>query len=626
MVTKRILIGKQDLNYLHENWPKGQFIHITKVAEILQKAQVDGTLGLKVFDRRKKYSIDDKILVLIKKGDEFVKEEVEIYTIEQRDVNGEFCQVLRTKPIGSKAKKGRTFVSNDKRNRIIASTTVTPDEFAVSKSNELIPELIIRLKSDMRFVSFEDYWIPKKDIDKKKISKFDQTLYSLLTRKTDFETLDIVERLDENSLITSNYLLSRFQYLNRSETKKPLNYFWSCAKKLTTKLIKYHLDVNNNRIKIDNSLESFLAYNGLTQQAVFQHQTGNQISTKINLSTQIIESKELFQSALRIISNNKAIELSSKERSCEVLISPIDVNVEWTMTTKDEWINSGTLRIGKRVSKHLTQVEDIEVQYDEDKSLKVHWDSPRDKLVGLQKWYKDKKIKADDRVHLKLISLYPPKLRIWTEYERDKDSIIKVESEDHVWDKYDNKQCIYWILNREERDFHYREIYNEVKKHKNVSIKTIIGQLYHNSPELFIHSRNGFWHLSGAESDLKKPPISIRIKKSRNGAISLPSEVRDFIVDIEQRDLVHKILEITGYPLSFHDICAKILEVSNNKDIAINQLRETGFLNESDERLQRLESNEWGLTKWLWRDLIDKEAQLHLDFKSISNRLSTILN
>ncbi len=114
MFTKRILIGTKDLNYLHENWPKGQFIHITIVAEILQKAQVDGTLGLKPYDCRRKYERYDKIVVLMRIENELVEEEVEIYEIEQGydDEEGEYYEKLRTKPIGSKAKKGRTFRSN----------------------------------------------------------------------------------------------------------------------------------------------------------------------------------------------------------------------------------------------------------------------------------------------------------------------------------------------------------------------------------------------------------------------------------------------------------------------------------------------------------------------------------
>lgn len=628
MFTKRILIGTKDLNYLHENWPKGQFIHITKVAEILQKAQVDGTLGLKPYDCRRKYEKYDKIVVLMRIENELVEEEVEIYEIEQGydDEEGEYYEKLRTKPIGSKTKKGRTFRSNYKGNSIRASTTVTPDEFAVSKSHELIPELIIKLKGDRRVVSFEDHWSLKKDIEEKKISKFDQSFYSLLTRKTDFETGDLVEQSDENSLITSNYLLSRFQYLSKRETKS-LNYFWSCPQKVSVKLFNYHLDVKNNRIKIDNSLEAFLAYNCLTQQTVFKETVGKRISVKINLLSKVIESKVLFQTIIQTIHNNKVVRLSSRGRGSEILISAIDVNVEWSITLKQNWINSDTLKINRRISKYLTGFEDIDCRYDEDRNVKLFWDSNRDELNGLNNWYREKGIRANDKIHLKLFSLYPPKLRIWTEHETDIDLILEPKSEDNKWDKFGNRQCIYWILKREDREFHYREIYNEVKKHKDVSIKTILSELCHNSPQLFRHSRYGFWHISETESDKKKKGrTGKKISKSGSKVSSLTSEVWDFVVDIEQRDLVHEILEITKNPLSFHEICAKILRFSGNKNISLNELKETGFLNKSDERLERFKSGEWGLTKWLWRDLLEKEVQLDSAFKSISDRLSTILN
>ena len=68
------------------------------------------------------------------------------------------------------------------------------------------------------------------------------------------------------------------------------------------------------------------------------------------------------------------------------------------------------------------------------------------------------------------------------------------------------------------------------------------------------------------------------------------------IYEIENNDLVYKLLKHTGSDLSYSDIARKLAEMLN---VNVDHLIESSFLNVHDERLQRLANGSWTLKEFI---------------------------
>lgn len=621
------IVGNQDLSYLYKNWPKGQFLKIEKIAEILYKAYLNGSFGIKLYNPKQKYNLNDKIVVFKKVDRSKFKQEMEIYQIEPGDFNGEYCEWLMVRCIGSKKSEDFKRISNYNGKEKIKAV-LTNDEYTIVKSKELIQEIKIRLKGDRRFDCFKDYWIPRDHIDENLKIEFKQHLFALLKRKCEINTIEFLNTFNTpflqsekiNKLITANYLFRQIKYLSASKTNENYIYTWRCRKKLSIKIYPYHLDVRNKSIKIDSQFEEFLAYNGFTEITSFQFESGKSINVEVNLERPAIQNNELFKLFYNILSRNKVAKLSTQKRGSKITINPEKVDKQFRITVKENWLNQGIIEINKKISKYLDKSQNIEFYYNEDNEIIASWDSTKNVLCGFKGWYAEKGVDKNDIINLRLVSFYPSKFRIWTEY--DNKLSFEPPPTDKNWERFTIIQCIYWVLHELKRKAHYREIFYNVNKHKKASIKSIISELSKNSDSLFSHSGDGFWNIGKGASQIKGGQSS---DNSNDPYCEITPEIWQIVVEIEQNDLVYKILDSVGRPLAFNELCEMTWKQFHLNRKTLDELKETGFLNAKDERLRRFQFGEWGLEKWKWSDLIAKEYNLFEKFKSISIRLSMLL-
>lgn len=616
------IIGEQDLEYLIGEWPQNFFWHIDEIASLIKQAHIDGKLGIKLYHYKRKYTVNDIIIVSVKLSNGKAQSElVEIYKIDKGDKR----EYLRTKSLGTKRNKGKTYISNYFGDDTFTRKFITPEDYINKNNDEILPEILLKLNKDKRFDSIGDFWIFLSKIGTNEKNKFKQILFSFLEKKKGFSTKDFIQLLkskikiiNEDEYLFCNYLLGKEKYLTPNKPLGNLDIQWIPVQIKSVEIYYSHLDINNKSIIIKSDIENFLMSNGFITHANLELNSNQRIDITNNLITKRIINEDLYQFIKRNLNNNKIVMLFINSTKDIIEIKLLDINKIFSITIKEDWLKLGIIQLTQRITKHFIPNQQIEVASDEYDSFLVHWNEERNQLIGFKDWYNKKNIFVDDKIYLEINSLSPVKFRIWSDFSRDRDAIIKIIPVDADWEKYDIETCIYTVLSDKEK-FHYRQLCTMIMKHRKVTINSIVTTLY-NNPSLFKHLGDGFWGLG------KSDRIELTRASTANNSFELNSYVWKYIVEIEQRDLCFELLERIRKPLTFDEICKKILEIYPYENVTINDLRNTGFINAQDERFKRYkQTGEFGLVKWDWFELISKENQLLKDFINIAEKINCLL-
>lgn len=217
------VFGSEELDLLLNDWLQDpQPKTITELARLTLNRQYERQTGFLQYDSRERYKKGDKIIIgKQKRLAEVIKVSEDAfhrdgYTCDQIDVRFlNQAVVLNDHEI-------KHFVAHDNE-QIWANAKVKSAEIITEKDeDEIIPEMLIMLSKDRRFVSFEEKWLPtqilidfsEKITDIEKVlaeSKYPLLIHDILEK---IQTHNNVEETDCRLEFSLNYFLSRDKRFN----------------------------------------------------------------------------------------------------------------------------------------------------------------------------------------------------------------------------------------------------------------------------------------------------------------------------------------------------------------------------------------------------------------------------
>ena len=282
---------------------------------------------------------------------------------------------------------------------------------------------------------------------------------------------------------------------------------------------------------------------------------------------------------------------------------------KFSKTAQSNEIDKGLLSFPPRLKVVFSFTEQINVQFHLDHEETLPYVKSKG-LSGLKEWYLINAVEPGDKISFLLLNQNPANIKIWTEWEKHLNYIIKCPSEDFKWQYLPIRDCLFHVFAKLKRPAHYRELYAHISRHRDIAISSVIGTLSKYRGILFDHTGDGEWKI------LQKPTINISINIS---LVKQQEQLPPFTIDLEkedkiwsivkeikEKDLVYKLLDKIREDLSFDQICQKIADWYN---INWHELRHTEFIDANDPRLKRLSNGHFTLAKWFDKPPSIKESE-----------------
>lgn len=485
---------------------------------------------------------------------------------------------------------------------------------------EVIPKILLAISNDKRFVKFQDLWLPFDLLVTNVSTKVNEVRKIIAKYKRALSTGDIVENvytdynkeeLGNRLEFSINYFLQRdkrFVRISELATK------WDLRRPSGPVLVTIdQRTLSDSKLFTTSDLDLLLFYHGFIDQCVFSFPYNREITAYHDTSEGTISGEE-FVAELAKLSENREYKVKfghPERRGDPICVSTPDEpkKIQSTVTIKQEWLADGVLKVPKRLSSYMEGTNTVHILYDQVEETLPYEENDR-LIEGVGDFYSKKAIAEFDKVHLRLESIKPTRLFVYSSWRVSLDKLLQMEPQDLDWEQSSVRDCIIVVLAKFRTPAHYREIYTEIAIHKHVSWGAILGTLSRYCPSVFVHVGRGKWGLAGwTEQEGRPKPEATE----RGKIIEVSNEVWKAVAIIEKNDYVYRLLKKVREPLSFDEICRKL---ANELNLDVDALRATGFLHGNDERLRRLDNGEWALEEWFSRD---DETELT---KSCSERIS----
>ena len=260
------------------------------------------------------------------------------------------------------------------------------------------------------------------------------------------------------------------------------------------------------------------------------------------------------------------------------------------------------IKLTKKIADRLNQISSLHVTYDEVDEVKPYNYEER-VITELDGFYKRKNLEATDIVILNLGSANPLRLYISTKWKKSLNSLLKLNPSDLNWQDSSLRDCIIVYLNKFKKPLHYKNIYAGIATHRILTIYSVISCLAKHSPSIFMNEKRGYWRLSNIEYSRN---ISDSASGGNHQSIIISDSIWAAIAEIEDGDMVYRLLQKLGKPLDFSQICKYLA-----KDVDVNpvELEESGFLEGNDNRFIRLDDGSWALDEWLANEETNKNEK-----------------
>lgn len=272
------------------------------------------------------------------------------------------------------------------------------------------------------------------------------------------------------------------------------------------------------------------------------------------------------------------------------------IGSEFSRTVEKREIDAGFIVLPPRLSICLGQSSQVTVQLAASENTTVLSFNPLNRqLSDLAQWFHKSAIEPGDKVKFRLLGVDPPEIRLWTEWEKDLNSLIRPPALDFKWEHLPIRDCLIKVFVDHPGPIHYRSLYSHISKHRDLAVGSVIATLSKYRGVLFAHTGRGMWSWlkSGAQTDDGQSHPPRQSEGLRSVAVS--DAIWKIVAVIEERDVIYRLLKRTRDSLSFVQICQKIAEASG---IDWHQLQHTGFLNAEDERFTRLDNGHFALREW----------------------------
>jgi len=273
--------------------------------------------------------------------------------------------------------------------------------------------------------------------------------------------------------------------------------------------------------------------------------------------------------------------------------APIGKGFSRTVKARD--IVGGYVVLPPRLSSCLGPATQVKVDLAENATV-LSFDSSNRRLVGLTDWFRKSAIEPGDQIKFHLLRVDPPEIRIWTEWEKHLNYILRCPAEDFRWQHLPIRDCLIKVFADHQEPMHYRSLYSQISRHRELVVGSVIATLSRHRGVLFLHRGSGRWSRlqSHAVSDPRLFP-SRQVPREETAPHEISDGIWKIVAEIEEGDVVYGLLKRTRDSLSFVQICQKIAEA---RGIDWHELQHTGFLNAEDERLKRLDNGHFALREW----------------------------
>ncbi|MCC6679474.1 MAG: hypothetical protein IT445_01095 [Phycisphaeraceae bacterium] len=259
-------------------------------------------------------------------------------------------------------------------------------------------------------------------------------------------------------------------------------------------------------------------------------------------------------------------------------------------------INAGRLRLPSRLRCFLAYSRRVTVQFRRDWQEILQFDGETGYLAGMAEWYRINAIEPGDQMKIRLADDATTMIEIWTEWEKHENYVFRCPPEDFRWRDLSIRDCLLRVLHEGDRPMHYRELYAQISKHRDLQVGSVIGVLSKYREVLFQHVNRGQWILLPVDQRrLRVPRIEGLPRPLADDRPVDWQRIWGIVEEIEKNDIVYKLLQRTRRDMSFDQICMNIAEWSG---VDWHALSRTGFLDVHDPRLRRLSNGNFALEEW----------------------------
>jgi len=219
------------------------------------------------------------------------------------------------------------------------------------------------------------------------------------------------------------------------------------------------------------------------------------------------------------------------------------------------------------------------------------------RLLGFASWYLGNALEAADRVFFRVIDVSIPRLAFWTKWECNLDQLLRCPPEDFDWAESSIRDCLLRVLSESQEPLYYRSLYAEISKHRALAPGSVLGVLSKYRGVLFVLTKRGMWELM--HDNIRDAQEGKRVALNRS-----PQELRDqetevwltvVAKDIEDHDLVYRLLRRSRQDMSYTDICRELAAKYHASCQALCEMR---LFDASDARLKRLTNGNFALVEW----------------------------
>lgn len=471
---------------------------------------------------------------------------------------------------------------------------------------EVIPKILLAISNDKRFVKFQDLWLPFDLLVTNVSTKVNEVRKIIAKYKRALSTGDIVENVytDYNKEELGNRLEFSINYFLQLDKKRfvrvsELATKWDLRKPSGPVLVTIdQRTLSDSKLFTTSDLDLLLFYHGFIDQCVFSFPYNREITAYHDTSEGTISGEE-FVAELAKLSENREYKVKfghPERRGDPICVSTPDEpkKIQSTVTIKQEWLADGVLKVPKRLSSYMEGTNTVHILYDQVEETLPYEENDRF-IEGVGDFYSKKAIAEFDKVHLRLESIKPTRLFVYSSWKVSLDKLLRIEPQDLDWEQSSLRDCIIVVLAKFRTPAHYREVYTEIAIHKHVSWGAVIGTLSRYCPSVFVHVGWGKWQLAGWAEQPEPPEHE---PETQREVVVIKDEIWKAVITIEEKDYVYKLLQKIRRPLSFDEICSRLADYLK---VDVQGLRATGFL-KADERLRRLDNGTWALEEWFSRD------------------------
>ncbi len=278
----------------------------------------------------------------------------------------------------------------------------------------------------------------------------------------------------------------------------------------------------------------------------------------------------------------------------EPLAVSADESLIHRITLDEESLSAGQLRIPPALAAILGPSGTIQAVLQPIGQSEVLWIASERQICNLRQWFLAAALESADIVCVRRTEGDPP-LVIWTEWRRRIDKLLRLNPGDLIWRELCIRDCLLLVFYVLQRPAHYRELYAEISRHRELEISSVEATLSRHRGVLFDLVSPCTWTL--LQEPGREPSPRRSDPKPALGVIEDDAVNRAAIAEILEQDMVYRLLHATARPMPYSEICRQLASILG---VAAEALSATSFIDADDRRLTRVDTGEWALAEWFF--------------------------